>query len=211
MNAKSPSRQFYAAAVYDHDEAEIASLCQQAFYQDPMFRFLCQRRDPHFARQLLALFLRMQRIHRNNGGVSIAIRKNHSQSEINAIAQFKLPNSGYDSFQLLWQLAAIGLHCGVGCLQRFIKIGQAMPANWPRTPHVYVSVLAVAPQHQGNGYGAYLLDRVWETSKHHRDSLGVCLDTQNPNNLAYYKRHGFKIIGECQIEDLQSWCLYRAH
>lgn len=211
MNAKSPSNQYYPAAVHDHDEAEIAALCQQAFFRDPMFRFLCQRREPRFAQQLLALFQRMQRIHRVNGGTSVAIRQNNSRGEISAIAQFKLPNSGFDSLQLLWQLTSIGMRCGIGCLQRFIQIGQAMPSNWPRTPHVYLSVLAVAPQHQGKGYGAYLLDRVWEISQHNTDSLGVCLDTQNPNNLSYYKRYGFNIIGECQVEQLQSWCLYRGH
>ena len=210
MNVADKHR-LHPSPVRLEDEAETAKLCQQAFYRDPMFRFLCQRKETRFDRQLLNLFTHMQRIHRANGGSSMAIRKGRYNGEINAIAQFKLPNSGFNSLQLLAQLAAIALHCGPGCLQRFIRIGQAMPANWPRTPHVYLSVLAVSPDFQGRGHGAYLLDRIWEISKHNASSQGVCLDTQNRDNLAYYKRQGFVVIGECQVDELHSWCLYRRH
>lgn len=64
----------------------------------------------------------------------------------------------------------------------------------PPEPHWYLSVLGVAPEAQGRGWGARLIEPVLARC----DEMGLHahLESSNPRNHSFYLRHGFVRSGE---------------
>ena len=71
-------------------------------------------------------------------------------------------------------------------------------AGHPEAAHWYLPAMGVDPRSQGQGTGSVVLG----------DSLGVCdqtcslayLESTNPANIPFYRRHGFEIVGEIQVD-----------
>jgi ribosomal protein S18 acetylase RimI-like enzyme len=76
------------------------------------------------------------------------------------------------------------------CLRIFSQLDKAHLLE----PHWYVQVLGVRPNHQGKGLGGKLLRPVLEKA----DQAGVVvyLETSNPKNLDFYRKHGFEVMEE---------------
>ena len=76
-------------------------------------------------------------------------------------------------------------------------------------PHWYLWALGVAPEQQGLGIGASLLQPVLEAS----DAAGVpCyLETQHESNLAFYRKQGFQVVCAEVVPalGLMSWSMLR--
>ncbi len=77
--------------------------------------------------------------------------------------------------------------------RRIRRLGEALDAVFPREPVRYLQVLGVAPDAQGRGVGARLLREGLGTA----DAAGevVYLETGKEPNVAYYQRHGFRLVG----------------
>jgi len=63
--------------------------------------------------------------------------------------------------------------------------------------HIYLALLAVRPQSQGQGHGRRLLKKLVEELE--RVKLPCYLETQNLKNVAMYERFGFKLAGEAVV------------
>ena len=61
-------------------------------------------------------------------------------------------------------------------------------------PHWYLRGLGVHPQHQGQGWGSELV-RHGLTRAQSRN-LPCYLETTNQRNIAFYQRHGFRLVGD---------------
>jgi len=87
-------------------------------------------------------------------------------------------------------------------------LGQVAAAH-PRYPHWYLGVLAVDPSYQGRGLGGALLDPVHERAD--SDAVPSYLETQKPENLAYYRRFGYEVVDELQVDRCPPiWTMERA-
>ncbi len=64
----------------------------------------------------------------------------------------------------------------------------------PKEPHWFVHTLGVSPDHQSKGLGGLLMERVVELADGTRQPL--YLETQNEENLSFYRRFGLEVIGE---------------
>jgi GNAT superfamily N-acetyltransferase len=63
----------------------------------------------------------------------------------------------------------------------------------PRTDHLLLETIAVAPEHQGQGLGSGLLAFTDDVAR--REGLGeirLCTNEAMTENLAYYPRHGYR-------------------
>ena len=85
---------------------------------------------------------------------------------------------------------------GTACAQTFAAIEENMArheAAMDLSDHWYLSILAVAPDQQGRGKGASLLDPVLAQA----DKAGVSsyLTTFTPRNISFYKRMGYRDMG----------------
>jgi ribosomal protein S18 acetylase RimI-like enzyme len=59
-------------------------------------------------------------------------------------------------------------------------------------PAWHLAYLAVAPEHQGNGYARLLLDHVLDRCD--EDGTAAWLETTDPANPARYERFGFQTV-----------------
>jgi ribosomal protein S18 acetylase RimI-like enzyme len=78
----------------------------------------------------------------------------------------------------------------------FALLGQHRPTD----PHWYLATLGVDPQHQGRGVGGALLRPILREC----DARGLVahLETSDPaNNIPYYERFGFEVVGEVQMPE----------
>jgi ribosomal protein S18 acetylase RimI-like enzyme len=66
-----------------------------------------------------------------------------------------------------------------------------------REPHWYLLILGVDPVCQGNGMGSALIQPILQRAAEAR--LPCFLNTFNPDNVPFYKRHGFQVVREEDI------------
>jgi GNAT superfamily N-acetyltransferase len=73
---------------------------------------------------------------------------------------------------------------------------EQMAKYHPQEPHWYLPLIGVDPAHQGKGYGdtlmSYALDRC------DRERAPAYLESSNPRNVPFYRRHGFEPVGTIQ-------------
>jgi GNAT superfamily N-acetyltransferase len=62
----------------------------------------------------------------------------------------------------------------------------------PHDRHLYLAVLGVDPDRQGTGVGSALLAPALELCD--RERLPAYLETGKERNIAFYGRHGFRVI-----------------
>lgn len=78
----------------------------------------------------------------------------------------------------------------------------------PAEPHWYLGLLGVDPSFQGRGLGRYLLEPV--LARCDAEGLGVYLETQKPENLAFYERFGCRVRDEVSIAGAPPvWTMWR--
>jgi GNAT superfamily N-acetyltransferase len=70
----------------------------------------------------------------------------------------------------------------------------------PVEPHYYLGAIAVDPKRQGGGVGSKLIEFFCALSDEDEASHGVSLDTGEEQNVKYYVRRGFKLLGNAVLE-----------
>ena len=98
---------------------------------------------------------------------------------------------------------------GSGVLERLLQNGREVMKHRPAQPHLYLGTLAVHPDFQGRGYGRALLERTHALSEKHSASDGVCLETENPQNVPLYERFGYRVIGRYHYDQVEGAMLFR--
>jgi N-acetylglutamate synthase-like GNAT family acetyltransferase len=61
-------------------------------------------------------------------------------------------------------------------------------------------MMAVAPDRQGRGHGAALLERVLARETAAAPGVPTVLTTHLPRNLAFYERAGFEVVDERRLQ-----------
>ena len=80
---------------------------------------------------------------------------------------------------------------------KFIALGEAVAANTPSEAHWYLQTIGTHPDWQRRGLGSELIrDGV---GRAHRDGLGVYLETETIENVAYYRHLGFEVRSEWDV------------
>lgn len=101
---------------------------------------------------------------------------------------------------VLTSLSDAPVQLGLTGLQRFLHAskytGQAHKQAAPGA-HWYIWVLGIDPERQGHGFGSQRIETVLQQARIQR--LPCYLDTQNPRNVPFYQRHGFRQVSEAII------------
>lgn len=103
----------------------------------------------------------------------------------------------------LASLAGVPVQLGLTGLQRFLHASKYMDsAHKQAAPgaHWYIWALGIDPERQGHGLGSQLLQMVLQQAEKQR--LPCYLDTQNPRNVPFYQKHGFRQVSETMITGL---------
>ena len=98
---------------------------------------------------------------------------------------------------------------GPAPLVRSLGAQRVIEAAHPDYEHFLVWMFAVSPKHQRKGLGRRLMREALATAD--SDEVPAYLWTGNPDNLPYYRSHGFEVIGEARIPgDVPNWFMERA-
>jgi len=81
---------------------------------------------------------------------------------------------------------------GWSTTQRFSSIDRFVKTLHPRRPHHYLYMLATDPDHQRRGFGSRLL----ETLARAVGPTEIYLETDEPHNLPFYERCGYRVEGQ---------------
>ena len=100
----------------------------------------------------------------------------------------------------------------IGFIKRMIKTNRhsnIMHHRFAPFPHMYLGILGVEPEHQGNGYASNLLTPMLERLD--RQQLPCYLDTEKEANVTLYEHFGFKVVDVSTHPgtDLKFWAMLR--
>jgi ribosomal protein S18 acetylase RimI-like enzyme len=63
----------------------------------------------------------------------------------------------------------------------------------PSEPHWYLPLIGVDPAQRNKGYGSALMEEALR--RFDQDHVAAYLESTNPDNIAFYQRHGFEFLG----------------
>jgi ribosomal protein S18 acetylase RimI-like enzyme len=98
---------------------------------------------------------------------------------------------------------------GSAVMDNLLAYEQTCEQMEPKSPHYYLGMIGVLPGRQGLGYGRLLIDHLHEAADHDPTATGVCLNTENPNNVPFYRHLGYEVIGEADVGPLHTWSMFR--
>jgi ribosomal protein S18 acetylase RimI-like enzyme len=171
--------------VRESERERVVDILVAAFENDPVERWMYPEPERYFAHfpVFLAAF----------GGKAFETRTAWRLGDFSAVALWLSPGAEPDDdaiVKVLSETVSPVLHGDL-----FAVLDQ-MTAAHPEFPHWYLPWLAVDPGLQGKGLGGALLEhglRIVDASH-----LPVYLETPNPRTVAFYARHGFRVVGEAQ-------------
>jgi GNAT superfamily N-acetyltransferase len=76
-------------------------------------------------------------------------------------------------------------------------IFEQMAAYHPTDPHWYLPLIGVDPAHQGEGHGDALM--AYALARCNQDHAPAYLESSNPRNIPFYRRHGVEPLGAIQV------------
>jgi ribosomal protein S18 acetylase RimI-like enzyme len=169
---------------------EASLVAKRAFFEDPFFRFLSPHE--HLRSRGLTIFFRANLAHLGQGGRIVTVREPHGT--IVGVAAW-LPTERYP-LSVATQLAQIpgtlrALYRRPRGLIDGTKYLNAIAKSHPKEPHWYLLLLVADPSIQRSGVGTMLMDHGLALAD--ADGVGGYLETQNEDNLAYYRRFGYEL------------------
>jgi len=100
---------------------------------------------------------------------------------------------------------------GEPAYERFMRYENESDLDAPRAPHHFLGVIGVRPANQGQGLAAVLLHELARMCDAHPESTGICLNTEDAGNVAFYEHMGYRVLARRRIDDgLETWCMFRA-
>lgn len=93
---------------------------------------------------------------------------------------------------------------------RYRQFADAANAVDAGVPNLHVNMIGVLRAGRGRGLARILLEAAHRHSLQDRGSSGVSLTTENPANVPFYERLGYRVIGQRQIaEGFATWGFFR--
>ncbi|HYZ91978.1 MAG TPA: GNAT family N-acetyltransferase [Actinomycetota bacterium] len=176
-----------------HDIGRAAEVLAEAFTDDPFSMWLFP--EKRLRERLVRSWAMQLRV--------VYIPKGHSYATdgLEGVALWTPPpglvrSSLSEQLRLLFPYIRI---LGPGRLPRAAYGFGIIERAHPSEPHWYLSAIGVAPHQQRKGFGGTLLQPVLDRAD--RENTLTYLETFRPENVPYYERFGFRVVGEADIAD----------
>ena len=103
----------------------------------------------------------------------------------------------------------IGIKMSLKMKPIFEPLEEARRANMNGQEYIYVIIVGIAQEYQGQGFGRKLLSAMIEESEQIQKSL--YLETTTPKNVKMYERQGFRVLNQITLPiiDLPQWGMVR--
>jgi ribosomal protein S18 acetylase RimI-like enzyme len=183
------------AATID-DSEHVARIAAAGFYDDPVMGWVLPKAPTRLA-QLTFMFTGLARDMLPVGGTV------HLAGDASA-AFWRGPDyhhgrTSADRVQSAEAASVMASRFTPDELERLGILGEAMMAAHPHEPHWYLNVVSTVPEHQGQGYGAAVLQPVLAICD--TEGISAYLESSNPRNMSLYRRQGFVETGEIELPD----------
>ena len=178
---KTPTVRVMAAA----DEDQAVATIVMAFAADPMARWTW----PHAHVYLAA----MPRMTRAFGGKAFSNGSAFCTDGYTGAALW-LPSGVHPDEKAL--SAVLESTVASSLSAESAAIFEQMATYHPTEPHWYLPLIGVDPAHQGEGHGDVLMAHA--LAQCDRAHVPAYLESSNPRNIPFYRRHGFEPLGAIQ-------------
>ena len=98
---------------------------------------------------------------------------------------------------------------GLGSLVRAVKWQGAWKKRDPGKPHWHLSLIGVATELQGKGIGSQMMQFYCDIID--KDRIEAYHETDRPENVPFYERFGFSVVGEEMINGVKNWYMLRSN
>jgi GNAT superfamily N-acetyltransferase len=187
--------------VRDGDVDPLAVVLARAFQDDPVtcWVYASERKRPHWSTRFFAWQLRRLMVQ----DVSWTTEDGAGGAALWALPGRWREDAG-DTIKLL-RLTLLGV---LPRLPRVLRgLGQ-VELRHPSERHMYLAVLGVDPDRQGQGVGSQLIRPGLDLCD--RERLPAYLETGKEANLAFYGRHGFQVLDRLDLpKGPPVWFLWR--
>ncbi len=191
--SSGPEIELVPLAPRGRDLDEAAVVAARAFHHDPFFEYL----DPSPLRRARGLGLFFRAAVRALGSAGRITGARGADGRLMGVAAWVPPG-----LYPLRGLAQIGELVGAtramalrpAGLRDGVRYLTAIEAAHPKDPLWYLLLLVVDPLMQRSGIGTRLQAPVLEIAD--REGVDCYLETQKPENLAYYRRFGYEVVEE---------------
>ena len=126
---------------------------------------------------------------------------------VGAMRNVEWPGCQIKPLQIMRVLPAFVKTGGLGEMRRAMKWRGTWAKKDPKKPHWHLDPIGVTPDLQGQGIGSQMM----EYYCNYVDKLGMAAyhETDRPENIKFYERFGFQVIGEEMIIDFPNWYMWR--
>ncbi len=170
----------------ESDEADVIDALKMAFAADPATRWVWP--DP---RNYLSNFSSFAKAF---GGKAFECKSAHYIGNYSGAALWLPPNVHPDVDALIALLQSSGSD---EANKDGPEIFGRMSTFHPNEPHWYLPLLGVDPLHHGKGLGSALMEHALTLCD--QDNEYAYLESSNPKNVPFYKRHGFETLGTIKV------------
>lgn len=173
------------SVVRESDQAKVLDTLVSAFMDDPVERWLYPDIEEYLAH--FPLFLAAF------GSRAFTAQTVWSLGEFLAVALWMPPGTEPDGdlvTSLLTESVSPQRH------EDAFAVLEQMEIAHPKYPHWYLPWLGVHAAYQGTGLGAQLIKYCLGIVD--ASHLSAYLESSNPRNISFYRRHGFEVTGEAQ-------------
>ena len=189
------------------DKAEAVEVLAAAFHEYPVMRFVLKDAGDAYEERLRALIGFFCDLRFTRDFPVLGLREGGG---LVAVAGINDPEPGPWPPALHEAWASAGQAIGRGAHDRLERFETASADILVAAPHYYLGIIGVRPGLQRRGFARLLIDELCRMSRAHRRSTGVALTTERAENLPVYRRFGFEVVGEADIDELHSWGMFRA-
>jgi ribosomal protein S18 acetylase RimI-like enzyme len=174
------------------DIPELARVLSRAFMDDPVARWSCR---PDALRPAA-----LERVFTTRLRQLIGHHEIWTSDRLASVAVWTPPErwrtTAREDIALAWSLARDPrLMPRISMVMRGLLRVQGTHPDEPL--HWYLAILGTDPAHQGEGLASAMIGPVLKECD--RDGLGAYLESSNERNLAFYARHGFRMVQELQL------------
>ena len=165
-----------------------------AFRDDPLLLILARDQEarrrvaPWLMGRLVALGMRWGHVEGNEDASAAAVWLPPGQTTVSASRMLRVG------------MGAMPFKAGLGATKRFVAAMSATERLHESVegPHWYLVAVGTRPARQGQGLGGALVEA--GTARANDPGVPCYLETATDENVAFYSRRGFEVIGEVDVE-----------
>ena len=186
--------------------SEAKAILYRAYRNEPTFRYLFNSSRRGYDQRVRATIRELINLHfaKKQDVIGLAL-----DSHLIAVALVGSPNVRLSlSNQLNWRIRML-LTTGFNCTSRYIKYHKQIHECLPSGLHHELPLFGVDAKYRNLGYGKQLMSAIENICKENPHSVGIALDTGNSRYLEFFKRIGYKTVGNIQLGDVTESVLFK--